>query len=535
MIGRWRWPVACVLVMSAFLQASAGGQSRPAQRTSSPPTPEQLGAKVLESVAERAQGFDPPMRAAIEFLIGRTYERSNPAAAEKHLIAAYDTVRYLDDRDQPGIGMLQGEIVAATAVAAPAHVEQMLPGTGFQRDIALSELVKHYVDKKQFEHAIDLYDRMETDAVSVAAERLMMALGPDRADDRTRVFANALNTYRAHTHPYITAGGPEDLGTLVVRFWRDLPPGLVHEAIDELLKQADLKNAPENSQVRKAAMSATGSAGTVTFRSLYEFRLFQLVPILRAIDAPEADKLMKDARGVQQALQLYPQGDSSLDPTLRDTPLKDGETRTATLAIANSGSPMTVASRLELRRRTREQIDAIAGDAADHPQQALTDASAIPDAPLRAQTFLAIARAVARKNTSVANSALKQALAAAKETQLGNRVYFAIQAGQLWVNLGDNDGANSALKVAMAGASDVYENDANPDNPNLALKLYWTSTGSWRDVIALAAKISPQAALEAVKQVPDDEIRAMEEVFLAGIWMKVDPWRDTSPMEARKK
>src|SRR5690242_7282580 len=116
---------------------------------------------------------------------------------------------------------------------------------------------------------------------------------------------------------------------------------------------------------------------------------------------------MKEARGVQQALQLYPEGDSSLDPTLRDTPLKDGETRTATLAIANGGSPMTVAARTEAMRRERDRIDAIAAEAAEHPEQALTDASMVSNASMRSRVYLAIAGV---KNATVANSALKQAL-----------------------------------------------------------------------------------------------------------------------------
>lgn len=531
MLGRVVRPLAIVFMISAFLQENVWAQSRTSGSQKVEDTQEQVGAKVLESVSERGDAFDPAMRAAIEFLIGRTYERVNPVAAEKHLATAYDIVRYLSDRDQPGIGFLKGAIVTATAVAAPNHVEQALPGGGLQ-DMALGKLVEHYIARKEFDHAIELFDRIDNDD-SVAAAELMMALGPEHPEERTRVFAQALRIYRGHNHPHITAGGPEDLGTLVVRFWRDLPPELVHDAIDELLKQADPENAPDNSQVRKASMSATGSSGTVTFKSLYEFRLFQLVPILRAIDVPEADRLMKDAPGVQQALHLYPQGDSSLDPTLRDTPLKDGETSTSTLAISNSGSPSAMAARHELWRRTQERLDAIGAETADHPQQALTDASMLPDAPMRVQAYLAIAAAAGR-NESVANLALKKALDTTKQAHSDNAVYLAIRIGQAALTRHDNDVAASALKVGLTAAREVYGEDAKPGDPNLAVKIYWPSTQAWRDLITLAAKIAPNSATDALKDIPDEEIKAVEEVFLAGIWMKVDPWRDTSPIVAHK-
>lgn len=520
---------------AVLLATFAFGQARPAARvpTQSTDRVKALAGQVLDSAAAQALGFQPPMRAAVQFLIGKTYQHTNPAKAKNYFIAAYDTVKYLQDRDVWGIATLKEEVVGSTAAVAPQHVEQALPGEPRLRDVALQRLVSYYVAAGQVGHAANLVEQMSTEPeVDVAAREVMIALGPKGNVERARIFAMALRVYQQNSHPYITAGFPEDLGTLVVRFWRDLPPALVHEAIEELLKQAKPENAPEDSQVRKAGMTASASAGTLTFASLYEFRLFQLLPILRHIDAEEGDQLTASIPQLRSAFAMYPQGQESLDPTLRDSLVKPDEVPSATYAITPQGSGMV---QLAISSETSRHISTIINTAADDPQMSLARAGAITDPSLRIGALIGIARAVLKKNQEVARAALQQAMNDMPSLRPEVRWKPALDAGDLWLALNDASRAADAVNVASNSARAIYAQDANPDDPNSALKLYWPSAMAWRDALTLAQKVSPELALDVLKDMPDPEIRAAEDVFLAGLWLNVQPWSDTSPLVGHRR
>lgn len=497
------------------------GKTSPAMKT--------LAVQILSAVGSQASGFSPPMAAATYFMIGRTYQSMDPAASRKYFEQAYDVARHLQD-DQPfGLGYLQTEIVREMAVIAPRTIENELPQPAMQRNVVLQTLVDDYIKQAKLEHAFELLRQMETEPeVDVAARHLMTAVTPKSNVNRAAIFSLALRIYRENVHPTITAGYPEDLGSLTVRFWKDLPPQLVHEAIDELLKQADPANAPEKSQVRTASMSATNRSGTVTFANEYEFRIFQLLPILRKIDPPEADSLANDVPKLRIALQKYPGGLESLDPSVGDD-TSTGEGRDASYRIGSSTTVQGAATRSEINRA----YDQIEADAAEHPNEALAKASAIPDKPTRVRILLDVAGEVYKTAPGTANSALSKALDSAEDIHPSSLQWF-FKAAELYMLMGKPDDAQRALEDSSTAVLDLYAQDSNSDDPNLALKAYWPSTIAWQEVIAEAAKISPDIALKCVKTVPDDEIRAVEQVFLASEMIDAHLSESTSPWVVHK-
>src|SRR2546430_12708327 len=86
---------------------------------------------------------------------------------------------------------------------------------------------------------------------------------------------------------------------------------LVREAIDELLKQA-----------RGGDSIVMNSSHATTTFTAYQFRLFQLMPALKPIDPLHLAALMKEEPQTSELLTKYPQGQQSVDPWLRDTPMK---------------------------------------------------------------------------------------------------------------------------------------------------------------------------------------------------------------------
>jgi hypothetical protein len=86
---------------------------------------------------------------------------------------------------------------------------------------------------------------------------------------------------------------------------------------------------------------------------------------------------------------------------------------------------------------------------------------------------------------------------------------------ELYLKIGDLDGARKAVDVLVKAAGKVYEKDTDTNDPNRAFKGAWPSTNLWRDAIKQAATISPSLPEEVISGLPDADIVAFEKVALA--------------------
>jgi hypothetical protein len=113
-----------------------------------------------------------------------------------------------------------------------------------------------------------------------AAVTLMLYLPEDRDSERQEIFSEALAGYLALSEqeelPF------DDIGTLVVRFWEKLPPTVILEAADRILDHAKADAGAGHSPFNFAS-----SHGSASFGSVYELRLFQLLPVIQDLDRPE--------------------------------------------------------------------------------------------------------------------------------------------------------------------------------------------------------------------------------------------------------
>lgn len=101
------------------------------------------------------------------------------------------------------------------------------------------------------------------------------------------------------------------------------------------------------------------------------------------------------------------------------------------------------------------------------------------------------------------------------------------------IQLNDPEIADAAVRYGLKAARRLYDEDANSDNPNEALKPYWPSVRAYRELIAVQVKVSPVAAVATVRNLPDLEVSASEEVMLAADMLKA-PLPETSPMVANR-
>jgi hypothetical protein len=107
----------------------------------------------------------------------------------------------------------------------------------------------------------------------------------------------------------------EDIGTLVVRFWEQLPPVVILEAADRILDHAKAEAGAGHSPFNFAS-----SHGSASFGSAYELRLFQFLPVIQDLDPSRAQQLLRENPKTKSVLEQYPQGMRSLDSRFTSAP-----------------------------------------------------------------------------------------------------------------------------------------------------------------------------------------------------------------------
>lgn len=479
----------------------------------------ELALRLLGEAEAESGVLDAAGRAGLLYITGHTYATVDKQKARELFESAYQNALVAYDQRPDAVGFMLDDLVAATTAVAPNTVEQSLPPYDSARDYALRLLIKRHVAEKDVNRAIELLLMMKSDqAMTYAAVDLLMALPPTRQDDRDRVFATVLEAYKNSKHMQVGTGSPKDLGTLVVRFHSDVNQALVQQAINVLLDEA-------KSMSQHVVMST--AQRTVTFSS-YQFRLFQLLPALRHIDPDRAESLLKDEKTTASLLQQYPDGQRTVDDWLRDTPMKDGETRQTRYAYVRDGSLKTQATNMEIDRT----VDRLARQAETDPNSAISNAARISDVLVRTRLLLTLAQNCQKKNPAAAKAALRQVLAAPPDDPSMYRDLKDV--AEMAREMGDFDLANAAIAQGLKLARALYDFESDKDDPNQALKVNWVSVRAYRELLAIQVKLAPDAALQSIKEIPDAEVGGIEKVVVAATLLNA-PLPETSPVAKAEK
>jgi hypothetical protein len=244
--------------------------------------------------------------------------------------------------------------------------------------------------------------------------------------------------------------------------------------------------------------------------SSYELRLFQLLPVLHQLDKDKAEELLRDNAEAKAKLANYPQGMQSLR-TKGDI---------FSFGITDSDAPQAaeVAARDEGLAQLNQRMIHISEESGKDPAQAMADALGLPinldSRSPRAQMLAQIAERSVRTNPLVAKSALNELIKIQDEVPL-DAIANLTNVPKIYLDLGDTDGAEKALKSSLKAAEKVYGHDTDAEDPNKAFKGTWPSADMWRKCVQVAAKISPAISEEIIGNIPDPDIAAAEKVAFA--------------------
>jgi hypothetical protein len=104
------------------------------------------------------------------------------------------------------------------------------------------------------------------------ATQLMIDLPPERDQDKQEIFRLAM---AADREQHVLVIGGDDFASMIVRFWQHIPPAIVMDAIDQVLDAA---------QSAEEGLTLNGVRGNVGFTSERDYRVFELLPVLRQLD-----------------------------------------------------------------------------------------------------------------------------------------------------------------------------------------------------------------------------------------------------------
>ncbi|HYG99883.1 MAG TPA: hypothetical protein VD837_12185 [Terriglobales bacterium] len=406
--------------------------ARQARHTPDKPTPEQQkrGMQMLSVAEADAGGLQGGMRAYALMQIARAYARTDKAKALELLEGAFTATREMDDDGRLQTrASLQEDILKEMVPLAPERADELLTQIDVGRRAAVLESVlTSYEKNKQLDRAVEVIYRIagEGEFPYTAAVRVLGAL-PDeeRSAQLPQLFNMALASFRDHPpHGGMPRG---DLAFFVRSFWKQLPRDQVKAAIFDMLKQAEAAGQGDGGR-GATPVAFSSEKGSVSFSSPYQYRLFDLLPILRAIDEDEAERLLKKNQELQTLLNQYPDELQSLAPTqLQRLPDVGAGRRGAGGGSGGGmggGSMMMVgsgpgAADAGARMQEFQRMQKIMADAEKNPEQAISDLGSIIDKGMRASALITIARSSWKwkQNPGTARSALRKAKDLASEIE----------------------------------------------------------------------------------------------------------------------
>jgi len=408
---------------------------------------------------------------------------------------------------------LQETIAIQAVLAEPEKLDDIassLPGT-VRHQVLQAVLSKYLVDKK-FDQAVGLVYAIANDSEFPysSADLLLRQVTTLSRAEKQALFSFALSSYKKHQHN--SYNYKDDFGLLLVHCWREMAPASVEDAILYILHEAQGESGLNGPSSR---ISVVGSAGSASFDTLYDFRLFQLLPVLRQIDSAKADELLRGYSGPQEAFRRYPEGLSSMAPQERrgDPHLLVGVSRGRATLQLESPSYENEAE------KARQLVDLSMKDAS----QSLSTAETLTYPSLEAMALESIAQAVKHSDSMIAREALRHLLEIAPKLPPQLRAKYLISATEIYLSMRQPDDAQSSLSQAAETVEELYRQDSDKDDPNMSLKVFWPSTAMWQRLMGVAIKISSQSALSILKTVPDKDIALLMRISLERSELGVPP------------
>jgi hypothetical protein len=407
----------------------------------------------------------------------------------------------------------KGPLLLAEADAA---VQSQLRTKYLRRLIALHRLQKA-------REQLSLMARNETFPFAAAIE--LVRAYPSGSPEKRAIFDTAKEAY--HSADLLTSGtGPlspslDDFGALIVQCWNELPPDDVLDAIDLLLRKARVQEEAGFN----FAISLGSRKSDLTFRSTQQFRLFEVLPILRALDSHKYHEYLSSDPQLSVQLSLLPDGLASLDSSYGPKGGRAdhaGSALSFNISFSHSIAAAPVNSDNSGLREAEELNKT--GKGADAVQRALAlpmQSSGGHSPRIDALMSLAFGE---NDRHEINRSAVQTLTETLGDCEPADRAYylslvasgllrFHRQADAEHVLLNDLADMTSTLQALDTGEGDKTTKDHEVSTRTD--KLFWTSVSANRSIAYLEARVDSGKAIEFANSVTDPDVQALLYVDVA--------------------
>jgi hypothetical protein len=469
---------------------------------------------------------------------------------------------------------LEEAILNELLLLSPSDVLELLPRAERSTQNHLyAGVIKYWLFQGDYPKAVGAFDSATANGIfpEEATVHLLATLPTGSSAERTRVFSEAIGYCQRHPDREEPWGPPHAaLARLVARFYAQMPPALVLQAIHTVLLQAE----QHDWQHPGGGISAGSGENYIELHSDYGVQLFVVAPALQELDGAQAAALLAQYPEVADNLKRYPKGWPSfavndfslnyaispnhekpmdlrlwsnsedilnLDP--HDLGLEFTVPRTMLPGFAAGGGlylsdpkgpevsvleqlkahPSDFAQHLELARTVpivRKVAEACSGPVVT-TNVAKTEAGVSPwcsyrDEFPRAALIEYLAEGYKNLgNPAAARAALREQMDLLQQMPEEGRVDYIALAADLYLRLGDQDAAASVTQEGFRLARAIYEREMTSKNLDKFPKGFWSSAQIYQRMITLGVNASLEETRKAVDEIPDANLRELENVMLA--------------------
>lgn len=420
---------------------------------------QQHAVDVLESVEGELGRYSPEVQAYLLQEMARGYRQlDRPKEVELFKQGFAAAADITDDKLRTE---QQNSIVRELDSADPAALAGMQHAADPKvRETVLRLLVKQDIDHDRFAAAATRLTQWDASLAYPyeQAKRLILKLNSQQSGERQSVFSSAVAAYRQSD---AKEGFSDNMPTLILGVYDVLPPAMVLDGIDLVLQKAAANGAAHYS------MMVGGKNGQANFDNLYDFELFQLLPVLEKLDPAKAEALRRDHANIAALNNKYPNGMSSLN---------DGNANLR--MIVHSGDDASNAPPPPINPAINQQIndtEAIIESSSKDFDAALASAQALSNTPTSEFSFMTsrcraldemATGAADRKNYSQANAALKALITAIQDLPQLAQAHYLVRAAAISAEMNDPQAAKQYLNRGMGVVDELYQRDAFGDPPS---------------------------------------------------------------------
>jgi hypothetical protein len=443
--------------------------------------PAEKARELLEKASATAGTAQPEMHAVTMMYLGGAWLKLDRKQAVGYLRQAFAAAAALPEGDAGP--RLQTEVIKAAARVDLNVACDLLRGMDASetRHEAAGHATDALIAAKDFDQAVEVLALTPSGAGYPfnAALRLFEALPKDDSR-RTIVFGNAASAYRR---------SPGDgFRTFLAKHWKEVPREMAQAAL------APVVNAIRDREDEgDAGESLETAKGTVKLGSRKSMELFDLLPVLRALDPARAKEVLEQRADLRAAAGLYPDGRQSIDMSgvVRSEQRKNGAGTSFQSSDFDAIPPLSLFQGSDLAKMqegmraftaaAKQAAEALAVFEKDR-SRALSLAGDITVPAVRAELLLRFAGTMPELLPKCASMI-------AEIPHEGDRIAPLLSLAELEHKRKNESAAWEAFERAMDDLGATYGSDTDARLPNRAPRVFWPSTLGCRRVVWQAAKL----------------------------------------------